>query len=147
MRKSCRRPLMKQNGKVDILPAIKKGEDSYEAWFGFNQSTFGGFLFHRSALLRRISAGFTSGLGLATKERYTKTCALYPRSQERSLTAHLVNTARRGLFTRWAVKPRRFLAEDRRPLFLFLPNCSMFLCPNDLWAGSPKVKPLRGPLK
>src|SRR6266700_7190284 len=62
MRKSCRRPLMKQNGKVDILPAIKKGEDSYEAWFGFNQSTFGGFLFHRSALLRRISAGFTSGL-------------------------------------------------------------------------------------
>src|SRR5437016_13076096 len=111
MRKSCRRPQMKQSGKVDILPAIKKGEDSYEAWFGFNQSTFGGFLFHRSALLRRISAGFTSGLGLATKERYTKTCALYPRSQERSLTAHLVNTARRGLFTRLAVKPRRFLGR------------------------------------
>jgi len=43
-------------------PPLKKGEDSYEAWFGFNQSTFGGFLFHRSALLRRISAGFTSGL-------------------------------------------------------------------------------------
>src|SRR5205807_6456975 len=90
MRKSCRRPLMKQNGKVDILPALKKGEDSYEAWFGFNQSTFGGFLFHRSALLRRISAGFTHRacptLGLATKELYTKTCALYPRSQERSLT-------------------------------------------------------------
>src|SRR5207248_10580709 len=35
------------------------------------------------------------GLGLATKERYTKTCALYPRSQERSLTAHLV-TSRAG---------------------------------------------------
>src|SRR5207244_4235627 len=62
MRKSCRRPLMKHNGKVDILPAIKKGEDSYEAWFGLNQSTFGGFLFHRWALLRRISAGFTSSL-------------------------------------------------------------------------------------
>jgi len=46
----------------DILPAIKKGEDSYEAWFGLNQSTFGGFLFHRWALLRRISAGFTSSL-------------------------------------------------------------------------------------
>src|SRR6266480_3912295 len=30
-------------------------------------------------------------LGLATKERYTKICALYPRSQERSLTAHLAN--------------------------------------------------------
>ena len=94
MRKSCRRPLMKQNGNT--LPAIKKGEDSYEAWFGFNQSTFGGFLFHRSALLRRISAGFTSGLGLATKERYTKTCALYPRSQERSLTAHLLNGTKRN---------------------------------------------------
>src|SRR5207245_9795407 len=35
------------------------------------------------------------GLGLATKERYTNTCALYPRSQERSLTAHLV-TSRAG---------------------------------------------------
>src|SRR6184192_3057716 len=43
-------------------PPSKKGEDSYEAWFGFNQSTFGGFLFHRWALLRRISLGFTSGL-------------------------------------------------------------------------------------
>jgi len=43
-------------------PPSKKGEDSYEAWFGFNQSTFGGFLFHRSALLRRISEGFPSGL-------------------------------------------------------------------------------------
>src|SRR5207245_11286799 len=32
-------------------------------------------------------------LGLATKERYTKICALYPRSQERSLTAHLVCVA------------------------------------------------------
>src|SRR5438034_6027285 len=77
-------------------PPSKKGEDAYEAWFGFNQSTFGGFLFHRSALLRRISAGFTSGLGLATKERYTKTCALYPRSQERSLTAHLLNGTKRN---------------------------------------------------
>src|SRR6266576_62818 len=43
-------------------PPSKIGEDSYEAWFGFNQSTFGGFLFHRSALLRRISEGFPSGL-------------------------------------------------------------------------------------
>src|SRR5947199_9718868 len=31
-------------------------------------------------------------LGLATKELYAKTCALYPRSQERSLTAHLVSS-------------------------------------------------------
>src|SRR6266480_3329853 len=29
--------------------------------------------------------------------------------------------------------------KDIRPLFLFLANCSIFLCPNDLWAGSPKV--------
>src|SRR5207249_11545060 len=42
-------------------PPLKGGEDSYEAWFGFNQSTFGGFLFHRSALLPRVSAGFGSG--------------------------------------------------------------------------------------
>jgi len=50
------------NAALTSSPPLKKGEDSYEAWFGFNQSTFGGFLFHRSALLRRISAGFTSGL-------------------------------------------------------------------------------------
>src|SRR5205807_9922995 len=49
-------------GALTSSPPLKKGEDSYEAWFGFNQSTFGGFLFHRSALLRRISLGFTSGL-------------------------------------------------------------------------------------
>ncbi len=36
-------------------------------------------------------------LGLATKELYTKTCALYPRSQERSLTAHPVNIGRIGI--------------------------------------------------
>src|SRR5437899_1669119 len=29
-------------------------------------------------------------LGLATKERYTKICALYPRSQERSLTDNVL---------------------------------------------------------
>ena len=47
---------------IDILPALRKGKDSDEVWLGLDQSTFGGFLFHRSALLRRISAGFTSGL-------------------------------------------------------------------------------------
>jgi hypothetical protein len=64
--------------------------------FGFNQSTFGGFLFHRPALLRRISAGFTSGLpgpGSCDKRTITKTCALYLRSQQRSLAAHLVSHA------------------------------------------------------
>src|SRR5207253_10325914 len=43
-------------------PPSKKREDSYEAWFGLNQSTFGGLLFHRSALLRLISEGFVSVL-------------------------------------------------------------------------------------
>jgi hypothetical protein len=43
-------------------PRPRKGEDSYKVWFGFSQSTFGGCLFHRSALLRRISTGYTSGL-------------------------------------------------------------------------------------
>src|SRR5947208_13562028 len=77
-----------------MLPALKNGRGLLRSLFGFNQRTFGGFLFQRSALLRRISGGFTHracpALGLATKERYTKTCALYPRSQKRSLTAHLV---------------------------------------------------------
>jgi hypothetical protein len=39
----------------------EKGEHSDEVWFAFDQSTFGGFLFHRSALPRRISAGFRIG--------------------------------------------------------------------------------------
>src|SRR5437016_660195 len=30
-------------GFLAIAPASKKGEDSYEAWFGLAQSTFGGF--------------------------------------------------------------------------------------------------------
>src|SRR5256884_737368 len=77
-----------------MLPALKNGRGLLRSLFGFNQRTFGGFLFQRSALLRRISGGFThqacTALGLATEERYTKTCDLYPRSQKRSLTAHLV---------------------------------------------------------
>src|SRR5437667_4535212 len=79
-----------------MLPALKNGRGLLRSLFGFNQRTFGGFLFQRSALLRRISGGFTHracpALGLATKELYTKTCALYPRSQKRSLTAHLVSS-------------------------------------------------------
>jgi hypothetical protein len=31
-------------------PPSEKREDSHEVWFGFNQNTFGRFLFHRSAL-------------------------------------------------------------------------------------------------
>jgi hypothetical protein len=45
-----------------MLPALKNGRGFLRSVFGFNQRTFGGFLFHRSALLRRISGGFTSGL-------------------------------------------------------------------------------------
>src|SRR5437763_15723221 len=82
-----------------MLPALKNGRGLLRSLFGFNQRTFGGFLFQRSALLRRISGGFTHracpALGLATKERYTKTCALYPRSQKRSLTAHMVKARHR----------------------------------------------------
>src|SRR5215472_16121159 len=63
-----------------LPPRPRKGEDSYEVWFGFNQSTFGGFLFHRSALPRRISAGFTSGLPgprSCDKQNYTQKPAPY----------------------------------------------------------------------
>ena len=38
---------------------LEKGEDCDKVRFGLNQNTFRGFLFHRSALLRLISAGFT----------------------------------------------------------------------------------------
>jgi hypothetical protein len=47
--------------EIDFLPAIN-GEDSYGRGGVFSSACFGGFLLHRSALLRRISAGFTSGL-------------------------------------------------------------------------------------
>src|SRR5207244_9194147 len=84
-------PLAKSAGELGMLPALKNGRGLLRSVFGFNQRTFGAFLFQRSALLRRISGGFTHracpALGLATKERYTKTCALCPRSQKRSLTA------------------------------------------------------------
>src|SRR5215472_9714373 len=77
---------------VDILPALER-QDSSQVWFGVNQNTFGGFLFHRSALPRRISAGFTSGLpgprSCDKRNSTPKTSTLYPHSQERSLTAHL----------------------------------------------------------
>jgi hypothetical protein len=46
---------------IDFLPAIN-GEDSYGRGGVFSSACFGGFLLHRSALLRRISTGFTSGL-------------------------------------------------------------------------------------
>jgi hypothetical protein len=51
------------NGTAWPMPStIDKAEDSDKVWFGFNQNTFGWFLFYRSALPRRICAGFTSGL-------------------------------------------------------------------------------------
>jgi hypothetical protein len=39
-------------------PPLEKGEDPGKVLFGFNPGAFGGSLFPRSALLRRISAGF-----------------------------------------------------------------------------------------
>jgi hypothetical protein len=48
---------------VDILLAIAmNGEDFYGGAMTVSQGRFGGFLLHRSALQRRISRGFTSGL-------------------------------------------------------------------------------------
>jgi hypothetical protein len=76
--------------ELGMLPALKNGRGFLRSLFGFNQRTFGGSCFidrpYCAASLHRACRA----LGLATKERYTKTCALYPRSQERSLTAHLV---------------------------------------------------------
>ena len=46
---------------VDFLLAIN-GEDSYGGAMTVSHGRFGGFLLHRSALQRRISTGFTSGL-------------------------------------------------------------------------------------
>ena len=46
---------------LDILLAIN-GEDSYGGAMTVSLGRFGGFLLHRSALQRRISTGFTSGL-------------------------------------------------------------------------------------
>src|SRR6266478_3046966 len=79
----------------DILLSLK-GADSYgaECWSGL----FGGFLLHRSALPRRISTGFTSGLPgprsfgrrefrMEKKEKQT----LYPRPEGRALRPHLVS--------------------------------------------------------
>src|SRR5436309_2243523 len=44
---------------IDILPALKKGRGFLRSLVWFQPEHFGGFLFHRSAVLRRISAGFT----------------------------------------------------------------------------------------
>src|SRR6266576_1739256 len=105
-------------------PPSKKGEDSYEAWFGFNQSTFGGFLFHRSpycAASLKASHRACPALGLATKERYTKICALYPRSQERSLTAHLVCVALPTVLNDWGEQSSLTSHGSAHPAMRFIP--------------------------
>ena len=52
-------------------PPLKKGEDSYGAWFGFNLGTFGGFLFSSIGLtaphLRRLQDRACPALGLRHK--------------------------------------------------------------------------------
>jgi hypothetical protein len=50
--------------RFDFLLAIN-GEDSYGGAMTVSHGRFGGFLLHRSALQRRISTGFTSGLAEA----------------------------------------------------------------------------------
>src|SRR5207249_7423485 len=69
-------------------PPLKKGEDSYEAWFGFNQSISAGSCFIDRPYC--AASPQASHIGLpgprsCEKELHTKTCALYPRSQERNL--------------------------------------------------------------
>src|SRR5438552_6108706 len=101
-------------------PPLKKGEDSYEAWFGFNQSTFGGFLFHRSALLRRISAGFTSGLPgpkVLRQKNYTPNLRLIsPFSRREPHGASGKKSARESPQTREPVfLPGRFSGLLRKP--------------------------------
>src|SRR5438874_2044900 len=101
-------------------PPSKKGEDSYEAWFGFNQSTFGGFLFHRSALLRRISAGFTSGLPgpkVLRQKNYTPNLRLIsPFSRREPHGASGKKSARESPQTREPVfLPGRFSGLLRKP--------------------------------
>jgi len=64
---ACRSRLVKCSrpewltSSFDILLATH-GEDSYVRAMTVSHGRFGGFLLHRSALQRRISRGFTSGL-------------------------------------------------------------------------------------
>jgi len=57
----CAHEILPLRDVLDILPAAS-GEDSYGTGGSDSSACFGGFLLHRSALLRRISTGFTSGL-------------------------------------------------------------------------------------
>src|SRR6266480_1763101 len=94
--------LMGSEPKLTSSAPLEKGEDSDEpVWLVLTRALSAGSCFiDRPYCAASPSASHRAcpGLGLAskeTKERYTKTCALYPRSQERSLTAHLV-TSRAG---------------------------------------------------
>jgi len=86
-------PLAKNAGNLACSPPSKMGEDSYEACLVSTRGLSAGSCFidrPYCAASPEASPRACPALGLATKERHTKTCALYPRSQERSLTAHLV---------------------------------------------------------
>src|SRR5436309_15519026 len=79
------------HGVFDILPALKKRRGFLRRLVWFQPEHFRRVPVSSIGLtaprLRRLRIG--PALGLATKEPHTKTCALYPRSQEPSLTALL----------------------------------------------------------
>jgi hypothetical protein len=84
--------LVARPASIDILPALK-GEDSYGLLL-FLQDDFGGFLFHRAALLRHSPQALDRAMSSPTscdRRMITQNCALYPRSQEQGFTAHQCN--------------------------------------------------------
>src|SRR5437879_8897209 len=87
--------LMGSEPKLTSSAPLEKGEDSDEpVWLVSTRALSAGSCFidrPYCAASPQASHRARPALGLATKELYTKTCALSPRSQERSLTAHLAN--------------------------------------------------------
>src|SRR5439155_25050556 len=85
--------LMGSEPKLTSSAPLEKGEDSDEpVWLVLTRALSAGSCFiDRPYCPASPQASDRAGpaLGLATKEPHTKTCALYPRSQERSLTALL----------------------------------------------------------
>src|SRR2546429_500225 len=88
--------LMGSEPKLTSSGPLEKGEDSDEpVWLVSTRALSAGSCFIARpycAASPQASHRACPALGLATKELYAKTCALYPRSQERSLTAHLVSS-------------------------------------------------------
>src|SRR5437879_8939801 len=111
--------LMGSEPKLTSSAPLEKGEDSDEpVWLVLTRALSAGSRFIARpycAASPQASHRACPALGLATKELYAKTCALYPRSQERSLTAHLVSSGlalRRSLQTSVGKIPTRQFVCD-----------------------------------